>query len=125
MHVSLKRYMAALPPVQSSDTPPIVRWADRQTKTPFLAFKKEIRRGKSQKNQRVFGFVGTLAAGLPALTSGLSFMLCVKIGSSKFKKSLQFGLFDEIIAQTGGFFFGCTQCKPWVFQGGDLRLHMC
>ena len=44
------------------------------------------------------------------------------MGSSEFKKSLQFGLFEEIIARKGGFFFGCAERKPRVFQGGDLKL---
>jgi hypothetical protein len=46
------------------------------------------------------------------------------MGSSEFKKSLHIGRNLEIIARTGGFFFGCAQRKPRVFQGGDLRLPM-
>ena len=48
--------------------------------------------------------------------------LCAKMGSSEFKKSLQVGRNGEIIARMGGFFFGCAERKPRVFQGGDLRL---
>ena len=48
--------------------------------------------------------------------------LRAKMSSSELKKSLHFGLFEEIIARKGGFFFDCAQRKPRVFQGGDLRL---
>ena len=50
--------------------------------------------------------------------------LSVKIGSSECVKSLQNGLFEEIVARLGGFFLGGAERQPSVFLGGDLKLPM-
>jgi len=46
----------------------------------------------------------------------------LKIGSSFRVQSHQFRTKTEIVALSGGFFFGCAQREPAVFLGGMKKL---
>ena len=102
-------------------TPPLPLVVGEPPANPFSA-KKEIRRGEISEKCKGGGWWG--AARLAVLGGVATSALCAKMGSSEFKKSLQVGRNEEIIARMGDFFFGCAERKPRGFQGGDLRLTM-
>ena len=115
------RSASALP---TKATPPLPLAVGDSPETPFSTKKVKNGGGKSQKCK---GFFWWGAARLAVLGGVATSALCAKMGSSEFKKSLQVGRNEEIIARMGDFFFGCAERKPRVFLGGDLKLptHKC
>ena len=67
-------------------------------------------------NQRVF-LVGRAGVSRPQ-ASGLSLGILLEIGSSFVIERCQKETFLEIVAREGGFFFGCAERRPRIFQRG-------
>jgi len=81
----------------------------------FSQLKKEILRGKIQKICKSQGWRGGSVFGWQ--TAGFSSTLRTKIGSSEIVERYQNGTKLEIVARKGGFFFGGTECRPYVPGG--------
>jgi hypothetical protein len=83
---------------------------------PFPNSKKKFGGGKFKKCKGWFFLAGCVLA-LPKQAAGLGSHFALETGSSFVVKLSQVRTFLELVAHSGGFFFGCAERKPDVFLG--------
>jgi len=83
---------------------------------PETAFSKNLGGEFSKKYAK--GILGGAQHSSAVLGGGLGSHLALETGSSFVVKLSQIRTFLELVAHSGGFFFGCAMQNPYVFLGG-------